>query len=467
MDVLSIFLQSIPYAAAFALACGVIVFTLWASTRPLIPLLAFIGLFFTFSATYQGRVEVANIIYSRGVGYLFFPALLWLLLFLTLATWTGVARRQEKYHGLYRIVGWFGGWLLLLAAHVVWGVLDGQKLSVILSGNGFSLVPWMGLMVLMLIWSGRSDKAPLQMARFIVLFSFGKSIFGLVRYFLFGGDPANIYQNYEKINIKLTYFDINDSLVCFLGLAVSVSLLLINPESPRKRNWQWIYIATIVASSLCIVLSYRRSAWIGLVLAAAFLVWKTTPRLRITAFLSVMPIMLFIIAYAMGQRLGNMSNINGFASMYYDLSGSQYASTTQRALELQLAWEAFLRSPIVGTGAWGQYASAGLITWHAGADAGSFLHSGLLHIAMKTGIVGLTLFGGVLFVFVVHARSMRRHMSPENHALAIAGCAGLFFMLPDMLIGTPIPQLRTTQLLAFCIGLPFFASSRYLQIRTA
>jgi hypothetical protein len=27
-------------------------------------------------------------------------------------------------------------------------------------------------------------------------------------------------------------------------------------------------------------------------------------------------------------------------------------------------------------------------------------------------------------------------------------------MLPDLLFGTPVPQLRTTQLLAFCLGLP-------------
>jgi hypothetical protein len=30
-------------------------------------------------------------------------------------------------------------------------------------------------------------------------------------------------------------------------------------------------------------------------------------------------------------------------------------------------------------------------------------------------------------------------------------------MLPDLLVGTPIPQVRTTQMLAICLALPYVA----------
>jgi len=41
--------------------------------------------------------------------------------------------------------------------------------------------------------------------------------------------------------------------------------------------------------------------------------------------------------------------------------------------------------------------------------------------------------------------------------LGVAGAAGLAFMIPDLLIGTPFPQVRTTQMLALCLALPYLA----------
>jgi hypothetical protein len=35
--------------------------------------------------------------------------------------------------------------------------------------------------------------------------------------------------------------------------------------------------------------------------------------------------------------------------------------------------------------------------------------------------------------------------------------AGLAFMIPDFLIGTPFPQVRTSQMLAICLALPYLA----------
>jgi hypothetical protein len=37
------------------------------------------------------------------------------------------------------------------------------------------------------------------------------------------------------------------------------------------------------------------------------------------------------------------------------------------------------------------------------------------------------------------------------------GAAGVLFMLPDILFGTPFIQVRTTQLLGFCMALPYIA----------
>ena len=49
-------------------------------------------------------------------------------------------------------------------------------------------------------------------------------------------------------------------------------------------------------------------------------------------------------------------------------------------------------------------------------------------------------------------------------ALATAGVAGLAFMLPDILVGTPVPQVRTSQMLAICMALPYIALQAARQV---
>jgi hypothetical protein len=80
-----------------------------------------------------------------------------------------------------------------------------------------------------------------------------------------------------------------------------------------------------------------------------------------------------------------------------------------------------------------------------------------LHIALKAGLPGLILLGGTIWAFVALARRALRTASPEVLGLATAGVAGLAFMLPDLLVGTPFPQVRTTQMLAICLALPYVA----------
>ena len=50
-----------------------------------------------------------------------------------------------------------------------------------------------------------------------------------------------------------------------------------------------------------------------------------------------------------------------------------------------------------------------------------------------------------------------QELPPELLGLGTAGVAGLAFMIPDFLIGTPFPQVRTSQMLAICMALPYLA----------
>jgi hypothetical protein len=81
----------------------------------------------------------------------------------------------------------------------------------------------------------------------------------------------------------------------------------------------------------------------------------------------------------------------------------------------------------------------------------------VLHIALKAGLPGLILLGGTIWAFTRFARHALRTLPPDLLGLATAGAAGLAFMLPDLLVGTPFPQVRTTQMLAICLALPYVA----------
>ena len=461
MEILQFVFLSIPYILALGLALIIAIFGGAVIGRPIVPLVLYMAVFFIFAQSTYGSLEVraAPTIYFRGVGQLFFPALLWGLLVVLVWTWMGRKFAGAPPVPTPSVVLWLWGWFALLLTHTAWGVFSGHEWADILSVNGFVNIVWMLPLIVLMVWSGRDEKTLIWVARLLVLTTLAKSLFGLGRWAFFGGDKSNVYLNFSRIEIKLTFFDIGDNLVLMLGAAVAVSLLLIRRETARNRLWDSAYALTVVLALACITLSYRRTAWVGLALAAMLLIWKMNARARVPVILAVLPLAIGGIVYAASLRLGARSQVSGIMSFIYDLISSQTGAETQRALELRLAWEAFATSPIVGIGSWGRFASSNLIAWQdQTSSAGAFLHSGVLLIAMKAGLIGLILLGGLGWAFLSHVRRLPRELNPTATALVMAGCCGLLFMLPDMLIGTPFRQVRTTQLIAFCLGLPFMVA---------
>ena len=457
MDPLQVLFFSIPLLMALGAAVGIAAFGGAVIGRPIVPLLLYVSIFFVFAQSSYGSLDISrfNPVYSRGTGQVFFPLLYWGLLLILAWTWLGRAFSRERSPPMSSVLAWLLAWLGLLVAHVVVGALNGVEIADALGSYGFVGVVWMAPLVLLMVWAGASRKpvSLAMLARLLVLAALAKAAFGLVRWAFFGGDPANIYATAEKLNIRLTYFDIADSLVCVFGMAVALSLLLVKRSDKRSAPWDRIYAVTVVASLACIMLSYRRTAWGGVVLVMIYFFIRMQPRWRVPVLMVGVPAVLVGLGIVIGQRLNWRSGANPFDKFFFDLVSSGSGSQGTRVLELRLAWEAFTNSPIVGIGSWGKYASSNLIPWQA-ASAGSFLHSGVLHLTMKAGLVGLFLTGGLLWAFARQARSVAAASTAEGRALVIAGVAGLLFMTPDFLFGTPIGQIRTMQLLALCLGLP-------------
>jgi len=214
------------------------------------------------------------------------------------------------------------------------------------------------------------------------------------------------------------------------------------------------------------VLSYRRTAWIGAVLAGLVIAWRFPWRRRLQLLALGLPPLGLAIAVLLARRFAHSSQ-HGMSRLVYDMQSRRFGAESERVLELKLALADFLAHPLTGIGAWGRYAGFEQIAWQANPDGGLFVHSGVLHIALKTGLPGLVLLAGLGWAFL---RASRAALAPAPSgvasdwpaagaclALASAGVAGLAFMLPDLLVGTPVPQVRTTQMLAICMALPYIA----------
>jgi hypothetical protein len=449
---------SLPFIVVLLLALlavtGVGIGIVW----PRLLVYAYLAVFFFMNSTSYGSLAASSPgIYSRGSGVLFFPLLLWCMF----GAWC-CARVSAGFSAfrapLCNLRAWFLAWSLLLGAHVAVAMFSHVTLAEALAPSGFSNIIWMAPLVSMLMLSYRTPAHGIELSRFILLAGCARASFGLARWAVLGGDPNNVYANMNAIKIKLTFFDINDSLLCTVAFAIAAVNLFQTAKIRRASFWVALDWATLCMTAACIVLSYRRSAWLGFVLASLIVMMRFPLRRRLRLLALGMPLMGAGLLLAAWRRLGQTKGAgSGLSSLFYDMESRRFGAQSERVLELKFALADFFAHPFTGIGTWGRYAGYQHISWQAGEEGGRFLHSGVLHIALKTGLPGLILLGGTIWAFSLGARHALRTVSPEMLGLATAGAAGLAFMLPDLLIGTPFPQVRTTQMLALCLALPYVA----------
>ena len=465
-DLLSWLFFAIPYLAVAAIALLAVIGIGVGLVCPRALAYAYLGIFFMFNSTSYGSLSLfaTGGIYSRGSGMLVFALVLWCVL----GAWC-CARASAAFAGRRtpecNLKPWFCGWLLLMILHVGAALASGIAIKSVLAPSGFANIVWMAPPIFLLLMTFRTRAHVVELMRFIMLAGLARALFGLVRWAMLGGDPNNVYANRNAIPIRLTFFDINDSLLCCLALTIAM-LHIIRPGSstaPAPRPaWLMLAWCTVGAASLCMLLSYRRTAWIGAVLAGGVIAWRFPWRRRLQLLGLGLPPLVAGIGLLLSRRFAQGS-AHGWRSLVYDMQSQRFGAESERLLELQYAFADFVAHPFTGIGAWGRYAGFEHIAWQANPDGGLFVHSGVLHVALKTGIPGLVLLAGLTWAFLrasrvaLHQRDSDDAMWFAHLALATTGVAGLAFMLPDFLVGTPVPQVRTTQMLAICLALPYIA----------
>jgi hypothetical protein len=455
------FYTGLPFAVVLLLAVLSVVGIGVGLVKPRFLVYPYLAVFFLFNSSNYGNLQMFSTagIYSRGSGMLLFGVILWYMA----GAWC-CARVAATFgrdgQPECNLRPWFWGWFVLLALHVAAALFAGHKVSEALAPSGFANIIWMAPLVSLLLLTFRTREQAIELGRFIMVMGLGRALFGLGRWAFAGGDPNNVYANMNAIKIKLTFFDINDSMLCMVAFAIAAVHLFQVGKAHGSRFWRSMEWFTLFATAACIVLSYRRTAWIGFLLAFLVIIMRFPLARRMQIAMLGLPAMGAALLYVAYKRLSQTKGATGgLESFFYDVGSRRFGAESERVLELKLAMADFLANPITGIGSWGRYAGYQRISWQGGPDGGQFIHSGVLHIALKSGLVGLVLFAGTAAAFILFARRALRALPPEFVGLGTAGVAGLAFMLPDFLIGTPIPQVRTTQLIALCLALPYVATA--------
>lgn len=435
------------------LSAGIAIF-LFGSQRPHLLMLLYLVPFLFFSMSTYGALEAGRTIWHRGSGLLYLPLMTWGLLGIYVLTWYS-DKFNRRSVATTAVHPWFFGLGLLFVAHLCVAAVLGESLDSAAHTNGFRNLVLSGILYALLLRTFGTSFKVRWLIDFLITCTVARGLFGVTRFLFFGGDPANVYENVERIPVKLTFFDINDSLLASMVIFFCMWELINRwKELPAWRKIA--YPSAVGIEAFIILFSYRRTAWGGLLAVLLYLAWLLPMRKRIIAVLAALPVSLAGIAYVAAKRLGGHSLDDLVARFVGEFSGqNSFKGISQREYELRLAWQAFSDNPVFGVGSWGAYHTGyAQIGWQQGEHAFGFLHSGFLHVLVKTGLLGFGLFAGLICAFVSIVLRVRKHIGPEWQGAFHVGVAGLLFQLPNWFVGTPIPEYRTMQLFALCLALP-------------
>ncbi len=423
--------------------------------EPKLVVYAFIVAILMFRYSTWGELAPTETIYARGVG-LFHFSLVNLALFVA-----GVATLMRKLANpaspqlAAPLVPYFFSFVFMMLAHIALGSLAGRDLEEILSYEGLINVFNMFIFMYMVVMAFNTEKDKRDLLLVFLALAGIRALYGFVRYFLFDGDTANPYRNFEGMDIKIFFFDIADNFVAAVA-AFCAAWLLLSPSirlSLSKRLFLYGFLALEIAA---IALSFRRSSLIGLALVFGWLIYLLPNRKRFPLMIIGAVTLCATVVIFFQERLQYAGATDIVSSLIYDIS-SKNNNEVDRFYELRAAAASMEGNWLFGLGSWGTFTGdQELLAFHMGKFL--FVHSGFGHIILKSGIAGLLIFCGLLISYVLFYLRHRKRLVGNSRLMADAGFAGFLFWVPTLLIGTPIIEFRTMLLFALCLAMPYVAA---------
>lgn len=449
---------AIPFLVAILAALAVVGWVGFTLSRPEISVLALLAVLIAFSGSTWGQLDVEKTIYSRGTGMLYFSILNFYLwgIGLVVALRNAFNRARPEATPLAKYFAIFT--LLIIGNAFVAGASDDSSLHLIdaFSYNGLLNIINMGVLFYVIVNVFGCPAEARKLLRFLLMAIAIRGVFGMVRWALFGGDSANVYENMEHTGTKLTFFDINDGFLATLASFCSAWLLSCRKQFLSNRE-QYALWGLLLLEVAVIVLSFRRSSLVGMGLVAILFIALLPARQKLGAIFLSGCVLGGGVTLLMTLRLSKVRGAGASRGFLFDIFGDgKGAESGSRTLEYTETWRSLGDYWLFGKGMWGtMQSSLAELSYHFGNFG--FVHSGFGHILLKAGLFGLLMFLSLLTSFTLYYLQARKTLSGDLRMLADAGAAGVLFWLPTFLIGTPVIEFRSMMMLGLALALPFIA----------
>ncbi|EHR70146.1 lipid A core-O-antigen ligase-like enyme [Burkholderiales bacterium JOSHI_001] len=417
-------------------------------------LMALVGclVLFSQSSTYGVEdVTTTNVFYVKGSRTFFF-AFIEMALF---AGWVSTLMRngwagdRSARAPIFKYFILFG---IFLLAHFLVGLGDPKHVSLLdLSQSGVTNLLWQGMLVYMLASHVRTERDLRDLAWVLLACLAMRQGFGVVRYLFLGGDSQNAYATIEHIKVKITFWDINDSLWASFALGFCAWRALAGTDKPMQQRWLWALGALVVIATT--MLSARRTAQGGMLLAMVAIAWMV-PRGRRWPLAMVAALAVPLILVALGGRSADTGR-GWMERILIDVKSDQMTDTRRsRFHELTTAWQTLKEQPILGVGPAGAFK----VNDHVGLEFHggnyTYVHSGFGHVFLKLGLLGLLSYIALFGSWARSCRAAARVMSEPSRSLYVGAIAGFFAAIPTLLVGTPIIEIRTMLVLGVFMAIP-------------
>lgn len=200
---------------------------------------------------------------------------------------------------------------------------------------------------------------------------------------------------------SVTLFGANDVIhgrSIGLGIIISIGLLLYDNSLPRF--WRWVCLLGLPISLINLILSTSRGSIVGVVASLLFVLFTYRARLPRGSWLGLLfiwPLYQLVIS-VWGNRVIDLQILSVFVGGELDLS------SRLRLLFYQQAWERFIASPLIGTG--------------AGSNL-YYPHNLFLEVASDLGIIGLCCLFLIIWHLVYNIRRLRLHQTVNQQQVLI------------------------------------------------
>lgn len=461
---------SIDYGIFFTLGRGtqvigfflaIFVFILFFNPKLMTYLNLFFILFITSSAggikKYDSLLVTIGTIFGRGQGKYGISYVNLLLIFtaISIIVFQMIIKKQEDKGkiqcNLYRYFWIFNAVFFI---YILWGIALGINKMDILSPMGVINITNLTILVFIMHRLFRTEKDLEQLKMFFLGSMLVKGMWSILRFIFFGGDPRNMYANYENLlAVRITMQDIGDGVIQCIALFYALWMLFNAGDRIKSKKESLFYWMVASVGLFNIVFSYRRTAWFGLLLALTWLIINLQLKHRITVVFVTIILGVIIFTGVAANRFNKDAESLRNRGVFADIVDKKGDITIKegRFGELHMAWQTIKDNLIFGVGPWGKYK---LNTKDLGIRS-SFVHSAVIFMLLKMGIVGLFLFISIFYSYIHFWLTKRKEISMHVRGFAEASFAGFIFFIPGILGGTPIIEYRSMMLIGFCLSIPY------------